>query len=95
MGYNGTRVPDDELNESFEGVNKNEQIIAEMMAGGTLHQAFIISAISEYTKMVVDADMPEPEDGSVPLISPKAWKETAYDIRLRLTQAGYYPQEDK
>ena len=90
MSNTGTRIPDEELKDT--SVNPNEQAVAEMMCGGVLHQPFLLSAISEYTKMVIQQPMPE-DDGTVQLVDPKEWKKVAYDIRSILIKHGYYPQE--
>jgi hypothetical protein len=73
-------------------VNKNEELIAEAMSGGMLNQAFILSALAEYSKSVIAS--PIPEDDIVRIVDPREWKKTAVSIREILIKYGYY-QEGK
>lgn len=60
----------------------NLQIVREIMTyseHGALIQAFVIEALSSYSEMILNANMPE--DG---IVSPEAWKGCAKEVLEKL-----------
>lgn len=81
------------LGETVEWVEEWRETNAECLTRimehsehGGLMQGFIMQALTEYSKEVINAPLPPErnEDGSVPFISPIAWRNCALELKDEL-----------